>query len=327
MKLGEGGIGPMPSEWYVSFHGGDEKDSLNNIHVYSSDGHEVRKALNTKSLAAGVTLRELRGFVFGPDRNLYVVNAYYEYSEVLKFKRALNKDGQHDFLGVFTKRDAASNPGLSHPFNAVFDSEGDLYVSSQDTGVISRYHGPMSKLGNPGTPMPLPSFIKDSNVMPPGTFVPSKNLSSKGVLVIREAIFGLDGNLYVADREADCVRKYQGCSGIYLGKLVLQGDGLDKPIHLLFSSDGRYLFVGNGGNDSILLHDTARNSTNIYVASKAGGLNGPAGMAFGDDGRFYVASRNSREILRYDDINGTRHGQLFIKNLKDNPEFLMLVRH
>ena len=75
----------MSSEWYISFHGGDEKDSLNNIHVYSSDGHEVRKALNTKSLAAGVTLRELRGFVFGPDRNLYVVNSYYKYSEVLKF--------------------------------------------------------------------------------------------------------------------------------------------------------------------------------------------------------------------------------------------------
>jgi DNA-binding beta-propeller fold protein YncE len=317
----------MASEWYVSFHGGDEKDSLNNIHVYSNDGREVRKALNTKSLAAGVNLRELRGFVFGPDRNLYVVNGYYEYSEVLKFKGALNNDGQHDFVGIFTKRDSVSNPGLSHPFSAVFDSAGDLYVSSQDTGLISRYYGPTTKVGKPGTPMPLPSSIQESNVMPRGTFVPSKNLSSKGVLVIREAIFGLDGNLYVADREASCVRKYDGSSGIYLGKLVSQSDGLDKPIHLLFSANGRYLFVGNGGNDSILLHDTARNSTNIYVTSKAGGLNGPAGMAFGDDGRFYVASRNSREILRYDDIDGTRHGRPFVKNLKDNPEFLVLVRH
>ena len=317
----------MPSEWYVSFHGGDEKDSLNNIHVYSSDGNEVRKALNTKSLAAGVTLRELRGFVFGPDRNLYVVNAYYKFSEVLKFKGALNNDGQHDFVGVFAKRDTASNPGLSHPFNAVFDSEGDLYVTSQDTGLISRYHGPTSKVGDPGKPMPLPSFLKDANVMPPGTFVPSKKLSLKGVRGIREAIFASDGNLYVADREASCVRKYQGCSGSYLGKLLSQSDGLDTPIHLLFSPDGRHLFIGNAGNDSILLHDTVRNSTNTYVASKAGGLNGPAGMAFGDDGRFYVASRNSKEILRYDDIDGTRHGQPFIKNLKDNPEFLMLVRH
>jgi DNA-binding beta-propeller fold protein YncE len=317
----------MATEWYVSFHGGDEKESLNNIHVYSSDGHEVRKALNTKSLAAGVTLRELRGFAFGPDRNLYVVNAYYKYSEVLKFKGALNTNGQHDFIDIFAKRDASCNPGLSHPFNAAFDSRGDLYVSSQDTGLVSRYHGPTSNVGKPGTPMPLPSCIKDSNVMPPGTFVPSKNLSANGVLVIREAIFGSDGDLYVADRDASCVRKYQADSGSYLGKVVSESDGLDNPIHLLFSPDGRYLFVGNGGNDSILLHDTARKSTSIYVAPKAGGLNGPAGMAFGDDERFYVASRSSKEILHYEDVNGSRHGQVFIHELKDNPEFLILVRH
>jgi hypothetical protein len=35
---------------------------------------------------------------------LYVVNAYFEYSEILKFKGELNKDEQHDFIGVFAKR-------------------------------------------------------------------------------------------------------------------------------------------------------------------------------------------------------------------------------
>ena len=68
----------MPKEWYVSFHGGEEKASFNNIHVYSTDGQESRKALNKESLPEGITLRELRGFVFGPDQNLYVVNAYFE---------------------------------------------------------------------------------------------------------------------------------------------------------------------------------------------------------------------------------------------------------
>src|ERR1700745_3276385 len=91
----------MPTEWYVSFHGGEEKSSFNNIHVYSTDGKGLRKALNKQSLSKGVNLRELRGFVFGPDQNLYVVNAYFEYSKVLKFKGALNKEGQHDFLERF----------------------------------------------------------------------------------------------------------------------------------------------------------------------------------------------------------------------------------
>jgi hypothetical protein len=50
-------------------------------------------------------------------------------------------------------------------------------------------------------------------------------------------------------------------------------------------------------------------------------------MAFGDDGLLYVASRNSKEILRYDGLDGRPRGNPFIKDLADNPEFLMLVAH
>jgi hypothetical protein len=88
----------MPKEWYVIFHGGEEESTLNNIHVYSTDGKRLRKALNKKSLPAGIKLRELRGFVFGPDQNLYVVNSYFEYSQILMFKGALNENGQHELL-------------------------------------------------------------------------------------------------------------------------------------------------------------------------------------------------------------------------------------
>ena len=163
----------MPKEWYISFHGGDEKTSLNNIHVYSTDGIKLRKALNKKSVPEGITLRELRGFAFGPDKNLYVVNAYFEYSEVLKFNSALNKDGQHDFAGVFVKRHADLNPGIDHPFNVAFDSNGDLYVSSQNTSLVARYHGPAGKHGQPGLPMPFPQSLDADLNLPPGTFVPS----------------------------------------------------------------------------------------------------------------------------------------------------------
>jgi DNA-binding beta-propeller fold protein YncE len=317
----------MPKEWYVSFHGGEEKTSLNNIHVYSTDGKELRKALNKKSLPEGVVLRELRGFVFGPDQNLYVVNSYFEYSQVLKFKGALNKNGQHDFAEVFVKRHAEMNPGIDHPFNATFDSEGNLYISSQNTSLIGRYHGSASKTGQPGMPMPLPKDLNDLEKidLPPGTFVPSAKLVSNGLLEVREAIFGPNGALYVADRASDCVRIYDVRTGQFLRNLVSRSDQLDKPIHLLLSPDGRYLFIGSGGSDSILRHDLGHNSTSIFVASKTGGLNGPAGMAFGDDGFLYVASRNTKEILRYDAKDGRPSSKPFIKNLVDNPEFLMLV--
>jgi hypothetical protein len=315
----------MPKEWYVSFHGGEEKVSLNNIHVYSTDGKELRKALNKKSLPDGIRLRELRGFVFGPDQNLYVVNAYFEYSEVLKFKGTLNSDGQHDFVEVFVKRHAEMNPGIDHPFNVAFDSEGDLYVSSQNTNLVARYHGPASKIGQPGMPMPLPEGLDLEIKPPPGTFVPSAKLASNGLQDVRAVIFAPNNNLYVADRAADCVRIYEARTGRYLRNLVSQRDQLDKPIHLLLSADGRHLLVGSGGNDSILRHDLRNNSTSVFVDSQTGGLNGPAGMAFGDDGFLYVASRNTKEILRYDAKDGRPSSKSFIKNLADNPEFLMLV--
>ena len=315
----------MPKEWYISFHGGDENVSLNNIHVYSTDGKELRKALNKKSLDAGVELRELRGFMFGPDGDLYVVNAYFEYSEVLKFSGAPNKDGQHDFAEVFVKRHADVNPGINHPFNVVFDSNGDLYVSSQNTSLVARYHGPTGKQGQPGLPMPFPQSLDLDRYLPPGTFVPPAKLAPNGVLEVREAIFAPTGDLYVADRAADCVRVYEARTGHFLRNLVSRSDQLDKPIHLLLSPDGRYLFIGSGGNDSILRHDLSRNATSVFVASQSGGLSGPAGMAFGDDGFLYVASRNTKEILRYDTKDGRPSSKPFIKDLGDNPEFLMLI--
>ena len=316
----------MPKEWYVSFHGGEEEIALNNIHVYSTDGERLRKALNKKSLPAGIKLRELRGFVFGPDQNLYVVNAYFEYSQILKFNGRLNENGQHDFAQVFVKRHAEMNPGIDHPFNLAFDSEGDLYVSSQNTSLIARYHGPGSKKGKPGTPMPLPESLHlEKADFPPGTFVPSAKLASNGLLEVRAVIFAPNNEMFVADRAADCVQIYEARTGRHLRNLGPQSDQLDRPIHLLLSPDGRYLLIGSGGKDSILRHDLRQGSTNVFVEPKSAGLNGPAGMAFGDDGFLYVASRNSKEILRYSGIDGRPRGKPFIKDLADNPEFLMLV--
>ena len=173
--------------------------------------------------------------------------------------------------------------------------------------------------------MPFPQSLDSDLNLPPGTFVPSAKHVSNGLVEVREAIFAPDNNLYVADRAADCVRIYEAHTGHFLRNLVSGSDQVDRPIHLLLSPDGRYLFIGSGGTDSILRHDFGRNSTSVFAASKSGGLNGPAGMAFGGDGFLYVASRNTKEILRYDGQSGQPLNKPFIKNLADNPEFLMLV--
>src|SRR5215468_4431442 len=260
----------MSNEWYISFHGGEEKIALNNIHVYSIDGKHVRKALNKHSLPEGIKLRELRGFVFGPDQNLYVVNAYFEYSQVLKFKGTLNENGQHAFVEVFVERQAKMIPGIDHPFTVAFDSDGDLYVSSQNTSLIARYHGPSSKEAKPGTPMLLPESLHlEKGDFPPGTFVPSAKLASNGLLEVRAVIFAPNNDLYVADRAADCVRIYETRTGLHLRNLISRSDQLDRPIHLMLSPDSRYLLIGSGGKDSILRHDLRDTSTTAFVEPKS----------------------------------------------------------
>ena len=129
--------------WYLSFHGGTERHSRNNIHIYSATGDELGKALNRKSLPGDIELRELRGFGFGPDHNLYVVNAYREASQILRFAGKTNPDGQHDFLDVFVAHHHERNPQLLHPFNFAFCTAGNLHVSNQDTSCVSATTGPI----------------------------------------------------------------------------------------------------------------------------------------------------------------------------------------
>ena len=173
--------------------------------------------------------------------------------------------------------------------------------------------------------MPFPQSLDPDLNLPPGTFVPSARHVSNGLVEVREAIVAPDNNLYVADRAADCIRIYETRTGHFLRNLVSASDQVDRPTHLLLSPDGRYLFIGSGGTDSILRHDLRGNSTSVFVRPKSGGLDGPAGMAFGDDGFFYAASRNTKEILRYNVNDGRPSGKPFINDLADNPEFLMLV--
>jgi 6-phosphogluconolactonase (cycloisomerase 2 family) len=174
--------------------------------------------------------------------------------------------------------------------------------------------------------MPLPESLHlEKANFPPGTFVPSAKLASNGLQEVRAVIFAPNNEMFVADRAADCVRIYEARTGRHLRNLSQQSDQLDRPIHLLFSPDGRYLLIGSGGKDSIMRHDLRQGTTSVFVEPKSAGLNGPAGMAFGDDGFLYVASRNSKEILRYGGTDGRPHGRPFVSDLADNPEFLMLV--
>jgi len=312
----------MP-RWYVSFHGGDDRRSLNNIHVYAADGKPLGTALAGRAMPRHVALRELRGFAVGPDGDLYVANAYREQSRILRFGGRLDAAGRHPFGAVYAERHR-QNPGLDHPFDVAFGPDGTLFVPSQDSRIVARYYGPLATDGPAGAPMPHPPALRrhPPGTFPPGTFAPSARHLPGGLEEVRHALFGPDGDLYVADRGADRVRRYDGATGEARGEL--SAGRLRTPIHLLFRPDGA-LLVGSRDDDAIYACDPASGEVAVLVAKEAGGLREPAGMAFGADGALYVASRGSRQILRFDATTGRPDPKPFVDGLGDRPEFLRLV--
>ena len=325
--------------WYVTFHGGDSPNrdpgdkgdsgearlrAWNNIHVFALDGTPLGKALDTHTLPDGLDLRELRGFVFGPDGDLYVANAYKDASQVLRFAGKLGADGKHAFREVYVEQHKA-NPGLAHPFDVAFGPDSHLYVPSQDTNIVGRYYGPDATEGNPGTPMPHPEVLQDVDAkhLLPGTFVPSQKHAPRGLRAVRGAIFGPDGDLYVADRDADSIKRYEGGSGKFQQEYRHQD--LTTPVHLTFRTDDGALLAGSRDGNAVFTVDPETGTIKTLIESGAGGLQAPAGMAFGPDGMLYVSSRETRQILRFDASTGKPDATPFIDDLEDFPEFITLV--
>ncbi len=313
----------MKYEWYLTFHGGEGRSDLNSIHSYSAEGKKLRKALDRSSLPPDVELRELRDHAFGPDGDLYIANAYKENSQILRFRGKRNKEDKHVFRDVFVRNDPNRNPGLSHPFNMAFDADGDLLVTSQNTSLVLKYHGPQSHDGNAGSPRPLaPALLAAKNhTFSPGTFCASAKETADGLVVVRKAI--LAGKvLCVADRDANCIRKYDAGSGKFLGAIA-DAAMIDKPIHLL-AHDG-ILYVGNRGNESVVKCDLDTGRVAAFIHPKSGGLSNPSGLAVGEDGFIYVGSRGTHQILRYRLADGWPDKRPFIDGLEDEPEFIQRV--
>ena len=314
----------MTGSWYVTFHGGDDRDDWNNIHRFSATGEHLGGALDRDSLPSHTKLRELRGFRFGPDGDLYVANAYKNRSQVLRFHGAPNAAGKHAFRDVFAERHAA-NPGLDHPFDVEFGPDGNLFVPSQDTSLVGRYYGPGATDGAPGSVMPYPEALQQfpADLFHPGTFVPSDRHVSTGLREVRHAIFGPDAGLFVADRSANRIQRYDGTTGALIRSY--DAKRLVTPIHLLWQPDGKRLLIGSRDRHAVLALDPESGAVTELIRPKAGGLAAPSGLAIGPDGQLYVASRDSRQILRFDPASGQPDGRPFIDSLPDRPEFLAFI--
>lgn len=94
--------------------------------------------------------------------------------------------------------------------------------------------------------------------------------------------------------------------GALLGELIPAGrGGISHPDTAILGPDRRlYVSSGDEPATSAVLRFDARTGAFLGVFASGHGLHRPYGMAFGDDGLFYVASFMSDEIFRFDARTG-----------------------
>lgn len=272
----------------VSFHGGGS--GINKLKTFPA---------LTDILEEPPKFRELRGFVpgHGSDSNhLYVVEAYKDASTIYYFTS--------DNMGKWKDGKVFTRDGLSHPFDAVFGSDGHLYVSNQDNNKITYYEGPGDK---------HPGKLK-------GTF----GTKSQPVFNTLRGIAWAGSALYAADEKTG-VLGYNSDGTSNNVKIAIK-----DPVHLFYDGT-RYLYIGSGSDNSIWVWDTTQtikpNPVQIVGPQQTPAINATAGMALPGDGNLYVASRKGNAIIQYP-IDASQNppkvsnGQVLSPGLKDNPEFV-----
>ena len=81
-------------------------------------------------------LKELRGMLLFAN-HLYVVNSFRDDSRVVIFGPRNKTSGHHPFVSNFT-RSSGNNSALSHPYGIARDRAGNIYISSQNSGTVTR---------------------------------------------------------------------------------------------------------------------------------------------------------------------------------------------
>jgi hypothetical protein len=286
----------------VSFHGGTSASSINNVLAVSSSAPPtVAPVLVPGSNGAMPALNELRGLTTDANGNLYVVNAYKEFNQVLVFSPPGASGTTWTFASIFV---GGKDSQLSHPFDAAFGADSNLYVSNQDNNEITYYEGATGELM--------------------GVF-------AKGFTTLRG--IATDGTYwYVAD-EGNKKKKIPSAVWIYDTKGNQQTSSLtvNQPVHLLYDGS-RYLYIGSEEDNAVYSYDTytAPNGTTLvsYVANTTWvPIDHTSGLAI-SGGNFYVASRKDKSINQYpmpSPPTPPTNASVFVSGLADDPEFILWV--
>jgi hypothetical protein len=336
------------AKWYVTFSG-ESGAPIQNVYAVDSKG----KTLNENVLGKGADLNELRGMALGSDGTLYVADAHQTISQILSYSATINSDGSRDYIGVVVNPTSPKCESLDHPYALVFSGR-TLFVSNQDTGIVSTFDAPLA--GEPATPTDVSSYLKTSfptDHFLHATFVACSNKpntpkkagdrvpASEGGLayvaknaakkITSHAVRGLalgtkPAALYVCDQAGNRVTIYHPDTGTYLGQIT--GHGLAEPVGIAVDPVTGSLAIGSPGNTSLYSCTVPSTFPSKPVTVKPTRLtthkkllDGVSGLAYDTDGTLYVNARNACKIVTWNGSTLTP----FVEGLTDTPEVLLRV--
>ncbi len=163
---------------------------------------------------------------------------------------------------------------------ALAPARGIVYVSSHNNNEVLRFDAT--------TGMFIDTFI---------------TAADNGGLSQPHGILERCDDVLVAGMANNAILRFDRTTGQFLDTFADAASGLNGPVYLFPRSDG-LLYVSNQGGDEILRFNSDGTLQDVFVTAGSGGLDGPSGFAFGPDGRLYVASRFSANVLAYDGMTG-----------------------
>jgi outer membrane protein assembly factor BamB len=283
---------------YVSFSG-ETGEKIQNVGAFAPDGSFLGNVL-----ADGGPFDELRGLAVDARGRLYVANAYKKGSAVDVFSATINADGfTRDYHGTLIT--PATTSALLHPYGLAFDGD-NLFVSSQDTNVVSGYAISGKKMPKAKTLPVAPYLLKldKKGDWYGGTFVASADpvkVGKKTPPAVDPDKGGLSASGFVAKTAATQDDPPEAADEAKPAK--------EQARHSVrgIAFAGKRLYVADQAKDRVGIYGHKNGTfhgwidTTADTSSNPNALDKPVAVAVSPtDGRIYIGSPKNDAIFAYD---------------------------
>jgi outer membrane protein assembly factor BamB len=274
---------------YVTFHG------LHGVRKYSRDGCLLSENILHGKNSYVIEGRQIRNAEYLSKPALYVVEAEttHHLSNVYVFGNC-NKNGYRTYKSTVTSQ--LINPGATHPYAMDFDSNGNIYISFQNSDVVLRFTkdtfhpmDPPNGISQPSSSLYAGTFYE----FPKGVNDQTSNTDNGGIRGIR---FVKD-NLWIANEKLKEIY-IVNMNGIEIHKISLHPQ---SPIAIYYS-DGTVYVSTKGSTKGVVyaINPSTRDIIQTYYAPNM--IHNSGIVTY--KGILYVGSQNLKNIITFDINSG-----------------------